>query len=123
MGARSIIRQRVPAPCGLERPWGRQGSVSAVTAPALGRVLLSPMPKTSTRSAKRKAPWKKPAPKQSRHTKLSPADKAKARRSAKRAGRPYPNLVDNMRAASAKKRSSGQKKKATKRAASKRSRK
>jgi hypothetical protein len=79
------------------------------------------MPKTSTRSAKRKAPWKKPAPKQSRHTKLSPADKAKARRSAKRAGRPYPNLVDNMRAAAPKKRSSGRTKTA-KRAASKRSR-
>jgi hypothetical protein len=64
------------------------------------------MPKTSSRSAKRKAPWKKPAPKGARHARLSSADKAKARRAAKRAGRPYPNLVDNMRVAGAK-RSSG----------------
>ena len=32
-------------------------------------------------------------------TKLSPAKKAKAKASAKTGGRPYPNLVDNMRAA------------------------
>jgi hypothetical protein len=56
------------------------------------------MPK-STKSAKRKAPWKKAAPKSARHTSLSPAQKARAKRSAKRAGRPYPNLVDNMQAA------------------------
>ena len=62
------------------------------------------MPKSSTGSAKRKAPWKKAAPKGSRHTHLSPSQKAKAKRSAKRAGRPYPNLVDNMRAAGAKKK-------------------
>jgi hypothetical protein len=72
------------------------------------------MPKTSTRSAKRKAPkakapWKKPAPKGSSHTRLTAADKTKARRAAKRAGRPYPNLVDNMRVAAAK-RSSGRSK-------------
>lgn len=30
---------------------------------------------------------------------LSPAKKASAKRAAKKAGRPYPNLVDNMRAA------------------------
>lgn len=34
--------------------------------------------------------------------KLSPANKAKAKASAKRAGRPYPNLVDNIRAARSK---------------------
>ena len=67
------------------------------------------MSKSTIPSAKRKAPWKKPAPKKGRHTHLSPADKAKARRSAKRAGRPYPNLVDNMKVA-AKKRSAGRKK-------------
>jgi hypothetical protein len=67
------------------------------------------MTKSTSRSATRKAPWKKPAPKGSRHTHLTPADKAKARRSAKRAGRPYPNLVDNMKVA-AKKRSSARKK-------------
>jgi hypothetical protein len=31
--------------------------------------------------------------------KLSPAKKASAKASAKQAGRPYPNLIDNMRAA------------------------
>ena len=34
--------------------------------------------------------------------KLSPAKKASAKASAKRAGRPYPNLIDNMRAARSK---------------------
>lgn len=35
--------------------------------------------------------------------KLTPKQKASAKASAKKAGRPYPNLVDNMRAASKKK--------------------
>jgi hypothetical protein len=47
----------------------------------------------------KKPPWKKPASSKSRHTKLSPKSKAKAKASAKRAGRHYPNLVDNMNAA------------------------
>lgn len=51
-------------------------------------------------SAKKRAPWDKPAPKNARHTRLSKAKKSKARAAAKRAGRRYPNLVDNMRAAS-----------------------
>ena len=51
------------------------------------------------KSARKKAPWNKAAPRKSRHTKLTPAKKAQAKRSAKRAGRRYPNLVDNMRAA------------------------
>ena len=52
------------------------------------------------KSARKKAPWNKAAPKKSGHAKLTPAKKARAKRSAKRAGRRYPNLVDNMRAAS-----------------------
>jgi hypothetical protein len=47
----------------------------------------------------KKAPWKKSAPKKSRHTKLTRASKTKAKRTAKKAGRKYPNLVDNMNAA------------------------
>jgi hypothetical protein len=74
------------------------------------------MPKTSGRSAKRKAPWKKSAPKGGRHTRLSSADRSKARRAAKRAGRRCPNLVDNMRVAGAK-RSSGRTKAAKPKAA------
>lgn len=45
-----------------------------------------------------KAPWTKPAPKGNRPDKLTPAAKASAKAAAKAAGRPYPNLVDNMRA-------------------------
>lgn len=67
------------------------------------------------KSTARKAPWKRSNPrksagKTSKH--LTPAKKAKAKARAKRAGRPYPNLVDNMSVAkSAKKKST---KKATK---------
>lgn len=47
--------------------------------------------------------WDKARPKDlGKPKKLSPEDKAKAKASAKRAGRPYPNLVDNMRAARSK---------------------
>jgi hypothetical protein len=47
--------------------------------------------------------WDKARPKDlGAPQKLSPANKAKAKASAKRAGRPYPNLVDNMRAARSK---------------------
>lgn len=44
--------------------------------------------------------WSKPRPKGlGAPKKLSPAKKASAKSAAKKAGRPYPNLVDNMRAA------------------------
>ncbi len=53
-----------------------------------------------TRATKEQtAPWKRPAPKVSAHKHLSPRKKSQAKARAKRAGRPYPNLVDNMRAA------------------------
>lgn len=43
--------------------------------------------------------WEKPRPKKLGKSKpLSSAKKAAAKASAKRAGRPYPNLVDNMNA-------------------------
>ena len=42
----------------------------------------------------------KPNPKDGKATHLTPSEKASAKRSAKKAGRPYPNLVDNMHAAS-----------------------
>lgn len=49
--------------------------------------------------AKRKlAFWRKDGPK-GEGTDLTPKSKAKAKRRAKAAGRPYPNLVDNARAA------------------------
>jgi hypothetical protein len=43
-------------------------------------------------------PWTRKNPKRS-HAKLSAADKAAARARAAKAGRTYPNLVDNMWAA------------------------
>ena len=53
--------------------------------------------------AKGGAVWDKPRPKGLGAPKtLSPAKKAGAKAAAKAAGRPYPNLVDNMRAAKGK---------------------
>lgn len=71
---------------------------------------------------KNAAPWDRPPPKRvkRRATKhLSDAQKQRAARRAKRAGRPYPNLVDNMHEAEAgarTRRSSAKKKASTKRA-------
>jgi len=43
-----------------------------------------------------KEPWKKPKPKGSGAQKLTAEEIAMARASAEKAGRRYPNLVDNM---------------------------
>lgn len=52
--------------------------------------------------------WEKPRPKGLGKSKsLSPAKKASAKAAAKAAGRPYPNLVDNMRAAKGPKGTKG----------------
>src|ERR1700712_1943897 len=72
---------------------------------------------------KSRAPWKRPNPrkragKASKH--LTPAKKSAAKARARRAGRPYPNLVDNMRMAAKKtKKKSAKKKSAKKRAGKK----
>jgi hypothetical protein len=55
--------------------------------------LEHPMPTT-----RRTPPWKKPNPQRS-HESLTPASKAAAKARATRAGRTYPNLIDNMHAA------------------------
>ena len=44
-------------------------------------------------------PWEKPTPQAATKTKLTPENIAWARAAAKKAGRRYPNLVDNMAAA------------------------
>ena len=44
------------------------------------------------------AVWDQPNPNKGEGNKMSPAEKAEAKRRAKAAGRPYPNLVDNMAA-------------------------
>jgi len=51
-----------------------------------------------TQYAKGGAVWDKPNPKK-KSTPLSPAKKSAAKAAAKAAGRPYPNLIDNMRMA------------------------
>jgi hypothetical protein len=55
----------------------------------------------------RRAPWKRanPRTKTSRaKTRLTPEQRARAKARAKRAGRKYPNLIDNMRLAAEAKR-------------------
>jgi hypothetical protein len=44
-------------------------------------------------------PWKRPNPKSAAKITLTPANLAWARARAKKAGRRYPNLIDNMAAA------------------------
>jgi hypothetical protein len=51
--------------------------------------------------AAKKEVWDKENPK-SKSKKLTPKKKAAAKASAKAAGRPYPNLIDNMKAAKKK---------------------
>ena len=56
-----------------------------------------------TQYAKGGEVWDKPRPKGLGKSKpLTPAKKAKAKAAAKAGGRPYPNLVDNIRAARSK---------------------
>lgn len=57
------------------------------------------MARTKSPTADRKPPWRKANPKakaKKPSRKLTPAQKAAAKSRAKKAGRPYPNLVDNM---------------------------
>ena len=49
----------------------------------------------------KKQVWDKPNPKK-KSTPLTAAQKTKDKAAAKKAGRPYPNLVDNMRASRGK---------------------
>lgn len=54
-----------------------------------------------------KPPWKKANPRKKagkKSKKLSPGQKAKAKKAASKAGRNYPSLVDNMNAARKKKK-------------------
>jgi len=75
--------------------------------------------KSSAAKKKKAAPWEKPAPSDAKHTQLTEADKTKAKKRARRAGRPYPNLVDNMNVA--KKKGEAKKKNAPRRKAKKKS--
>lgn len=79
----------------------------------LGAINPSKMPKARTKArrdntdfteyAKGGEVWDKPRPKNLGKSKpMSPQKKSKAKATAKAAGRPYPNLVDNIRAARSK---------------------
>lgn len=60
--------------------------------------------KAHSKPAAKAAPWDKSNPKgEGEHRHLSPQAKAAAKRRAKAAGRPYPNLVDNMHEAAGRK--------------------
>lgn len=61
-----------------------------------------------TKKSQQKPPWKKPNPRKTSKP-LSPQAKAAAKQRAKRAGREYPNLIDNMVAASKDPGKSGKK--------------
>jgi hypothetical protein len=61
------------------------------------------MPKKDSARSNKPA-WKKAAPKTSHHSTLTPQSKARAKAAAKKAGRPYPSLVDNMNAAKKQRR-------------------
>lgn len=76
----------------------------------MGAIRTSKMPKAKTKPRRDNTDfteyadggevWSKPRPSSlGAPKKLSADKKAKAKAAAKRAGRPYPNLVDNMRAA------------------------
>jgi hypothetical protein len=69
-------------------------NLAALSALLRKRKGMSAMP------SKKEQPWDRsnPKAKAGKSKKLSPAKKAKAKASAKKAGRPYPNLVDNMKA-------------------------
>lgn len=70
--------------------------------------------------ASKKAPWKRPAPKKKRSTHLTASQKRTAKKRAAKAGRPYPNLVDNMNVAKKSKRAAPKRKAAKKRKPGKR---
>ena len=79
------------------------GAVNPSKMPKAKTVVRKDNPNDVTMYAKGGQVWDKPRPKGLGAPKpLVPAKKAKAKAMAKAAGRPYPNLVDNMRAARSK---------------------
>ena len=80
-----------------------------IASRGMGDILPSKMPKAVNKKrrdntdfkqyAKGGEVWDTPNP-ATKHKKLSPAKKSAAKAAAKKAGRPYPNAVDNIRAAS-----------------------
>jgi hypothetical protein len=81
-------------------------TASKITSFGVDRTTLTIIRFCSVAKSSRRPPWKSPNPRQQTKNvakKLTPAQKAKAKSRAKHAGRPYPNLVDNMRVAAERK--------------------
>jgi hypothetical protein len=74
------------------------GDIAPSKMPKAKTIVRKDNPNDVTMYAEGGKVWNKPNPAKT-HTKLSPAKKASAKAAAKAAGRPYPNLIDNMRAA------------------------
>jgi hypothetical protein len=74
------------------------GDIAPSKMPKAKTIVRKDNPNDVTMYAEGGKVWDKPNPAKT-HTKLSPAKKANAKAAAKAAGRPYPNLIDNMRAA------------------------
>lgn len=72
---------------------------TAARTPTRRRRSAAPSAKRKSKVQGRAAPWDREPPQDGRSHRLTPRQKAMARRRAKAAGRPYPNLVDNMNAA------------------------
>lgn len=85
------------------RPSRGMGDISPSKMPKARKVVRKDNPNDVTMYADGGQVWDKPRPKGlGKPSKLSPAKKAGAKAAAKAAGRPYPNLIDNMRAAKGK---------------------
>lgn len=82
------------------RPSRGMGAVAPSKMPKPKQVVRKDNPQDVTVFKKGGEVWDKPRPKDlGVPQKMDAAKKAKAKAIAKAAGRPYPNLVDNMRAA------------------------
>lgn len=82
------------------RPARGMGAVAPSKMPKPKQVVRKDSPQDVTVFKDGGDVWDKPRPKGlAAPKKLSPAKKSAAKAAAKAAGRPYPNLVDNMRAA------------------------
>ena len=85
------------------RPSRGMGAIAPSKMPKAKTVVRKDNPNDVAVYAKGGDVWDKPRPKGLGAPKaLAPAKKAKAKAMAKAAGRPYPNMVDNIRAARSK---------------------
>ena len=80
------------------RPSRGMGDIAPSKMPKGKTIIRKDDPNEVKMYAKGGKVWEKPNPAKT-HTKLTPAKKASAKAAAKKAGRLYPNLIDNMKAA------------------------